>query len=216
MRARMRCSAPALALFASIACAPSVKRFEAVPLHTCTGQVRLTWQTKGSLSLTADPPIADLPSPRGSSMDVRVTAPVTSFVLTARRFWPWSPRRGRQDVHFRAAGDVLVAAPTTSCGDGVVAAEATLPSDEWDDLLGVGAVTNAMPGRRVEIEHAGKSVTVGPGTEPDRGLAGTQVKGRWILRSPLLPGERCGDADAPPPATLSIVVTTACREEAAR
>lgn len=98
---------------------------------------------------------------------------------------------------------------TTTAIDGMnVVASGNKNPELWRDHVEIGTVA-ACSGRRIEVSHAGRVVTLEGSGTPSNALAGTLLKGPWELRSPMSPPEQ--STPALRPKDLTVVTTLRCR-----
>jgi hypothetical protein len=229
-RYRSICGAVAASLALSAAllagCStPRIISFTAAPRRICpeTKEVALAWSVDGNATLGASsggPPFGDVP-PSGQ---MKIPAATSTVTLTASKFFRGSVR-AQQVLAVVKDGEPITIAPdsTESTCDGgrreVIAALA-FEGSEYDERVVIKRLVNPW-NREIAVVHRGRIWTVPPGATADlaprsrNGLPDPAVgtAGTWILRAPLLDGERCGDASALPALRINLIGNLGCREE---
>ena len=188
----------ALALWLGLfGCKPTIHSFRADPNVICPGSaVRLGWDASSGGEITSAPPLPGLGSvPATGTQEVRPTAP-TRFRLEAHNLWGGAARE--VDVDVRAAANApksigaSIADPSARCEDGILSVEVVPPEGAWDEHARVGEVEVPQAvSRHYHVEHEGRSAELDPGVR-SAAFAGLPVRGRWLLSTPLGPGETCG------------------------
>ena len=208
---------------------PRIESFTATPRTVCpdTQAVVLRWSVQGDASLSGDPPVkgpGDVPSCGERTLpaaDLLASGKAT-LTLTASKFLS-DPARSQQVI---ARADDPQARPQpfgpdasdVTCDEArreVVAPLAFEPS-EYDERIVVRRLQN-LTDRPVTVSHRGRtwtlpaqqSVDLVPraGGPPDRGV---MTGGTWIVRAPLLDGERCGTPSARPALGIALQPDLGC------
>jgi hypothetical protein len=201
---------------------PNIHAFAASPRRMCpsTKEVVLTWAVDGSATLSSSPGVPGLGAV--PAIGRRSIPPMKGTItLTASKFFRGSVQ-AQQVLSFVEDGETTSMAPDTqdvTC-DGAhrqVIAALAFEGQEYDGAVAVKRLSN--PGsREILVAHRGRSWTVAPGAGvevvprphdnlPDPAVGAT---GTWILRAPLLEGERCGDPSALPALRIMLNADLGC------
>lgn len=101
----------------------------------------------------------------------------------------------------------------TKCDATSVVADFDVPPKNWADVLRVDTVRSDT-GRRLHVEHESRRDDLDAGHPESGAFSGTAVSGKWLISSPYLAGEVCGNPEHHPPAILALEVGTRCEEDA--
>ncbi len=192
------------------ACGPTIRSLRAEPNEVCRGSTSsLVWAASTTGDLTSNPRTTGL-GPVGAVGTVLVSPTATTvFHLHVRNLFGHDDREADVRVHSDPEDPLPIgeslASPTAGCDASGVWVTATAPPTSWDSHIRIGRVAS-RDGRTYHVEHAGRTIEVTPDT-PSQGLAGLELSGPWILKTPLGTGEACG---ATLPRNLAVAVYGAC------
>jgi hypothetical protein len=190
----------------SVSCSvPSISRLDVAPPVLCEGdKAVVTWDAKGTTALA----IQQEPSERGTE-DCFARGRETFAVTLSARSGSDEVESRAELVQLQSAATEPVALRTNAVEDGyVVVASGDKNPALWDSRVEVASI-QACQNRSITVQHAGRSVVVGPGAE-SVALAGTSVSGLWELRSKLTDEEV--KTPSLRPKELTVLATIRCRE----
>jgi hypothetical protein len=197
-----------------VSCKGQVVEFTARPRHACPGDtVEIAWKVKGSARITTTPAVPGAPSGELGAegrFDLRPVQNTKVEVVAHRTF---GSRTSWNEITMDRSELVTagVGAEAT-CEAEILAA----PVDVKSFAESVKVTTVGVRGsdeRTYRVEHDGRHGEVGPLRATDA-FAGTTMNGRWVLATPLRPGESCGTATLP--RNLVVETFTECSGGASR
>jgi hypothetical protein len=187
-----------------------IHSFTASRQFVCPAEkVTLAWKTTGKTTLSAEPAGA---AGMGSvaeegSVDVAIQA-TTVFTLKAAKSGGTATRK--QEVALGEGRDQPIGGDSQTCDASGVSTTFEVAGEDWDDRLRIATIDGSVMARPLKIEHAGKTVDLGPQAQTSDALAGEKISGSWTIRTPLAPGEQCGVQQSGIPASLSVKVRVGC------
>ena len=199
----------ALCLLATTGCAPTITRFDVLPVHVCEGTPLLvSWEASGSPELTTAPAIQPLP---GEPLRYQATED-TVFTLRVSR-WPYqNPQVSETEVVVHRTPP-LVREPIAvqmqcEAGNSLVGT-LSRPATQWDPRIRLETVASDGA-RQLTVEHEARTATLTKAAPSSNALQGTTMAGTWKVTTPLGANERCGDPAAAPPARIILNATFMC------
>ena len=170
-------------------CPPRIKSFRVQPATRCAGDAPAVarWDGRGDLALQIQLDDSSVPKPETTNGDPDAQPPPLgpegSHVITLRLTASdgQGQERAAQTRFIQEFPDAFqnVIAFQTKLADGAVVGAGDKNSERWGDRFEVATVA-ALDRRRIEVAHAGKSVTLE--AAPSTALSGTPLEGRWELK----------------------------------
>ena len=189
-------------------CAPTIARFDVLPVHVCEGTPSLvTWETSGSPELKTAPAIQPLP---GEPMRFQATED-TLFTLQVKR-WPYpNPAVSETEVrvHQTPAPVREPIAFQMNCEGSSLVGILPRPTTHWDPKIRLETVASDGS-REITVEHEARTATLTASTPSSSAFQGTPMAGTWKLTTTLGANERCGDPAAAPPARIILTTRFVC------
>ncbi len=199
-------------LLAVIGCAPSIARFDAVPVVLCDGAALVRWEAAGDIEMQLQT------EPTAPAVEACTATGRETYALTLVAARNGDEARRQIEVvqlHPGATEPVAFATSEISGNDLIAKGEKNLAlwrRDETGDLAKQVVITNlvACDHRAIEAVHDGKTASLAADGTPSRTLAGVPIGGYWTLRSPMTAAESADPHSRPK--NLKILASVECRK----
>lgn len=207
-----------VALVLSIGCAPQIHEFRASPRQACPQtRVKLSWDVVGNARISSDNPAAWQGGDVAEHGEHEVDPTSTTYKLVVSRLWRKAIDAAQQVQAVPSSSERKLGGDATGCAGDTAWVDFKIEDVEFDPAGRVVTLRQSLD-RPLVVEHAGRQVTVEPGTPLDLSTAGGSfsLAGAWKISAKLGTGEVCGTPSARPVAKLGVRADLRCGDGGAQ